>query len=832
MLELKNEKFIRMRGSHLSQLFKKILFLILFISIIGCSGGGGGGGSSGGGGGTTCPYQGSTYSGCYPARYAESTYETIEHNNQYGLSKVNASTAYSRELTGAGVKVGILDSGIYTNHHEFEGKTISGWDYQDDDSTLSDGNGHGTHVAGILAARKDQEITRVAIANNMHGVAYGVTDLYIYKIMNDAGAFTDGDGETDIPDAISKAIAAGVKVTNHSYARVQTGGTQEIDDRSKTAWESIAGDRITAYKSLASNDIISVFAAGNSGHLGSASGNPLMEAGLPYYYSELKEHWIAVINVDSNLKETQTTNRCGVAAAWCIAAPGDNINSAWKNSKYSYNSIGGTSMAAPVVAGAVAVLIETFPTLSATQIVDRILNTATTTGLTDYNGNGYSAAVFGVGLLDLDAATKPIEVLSLSVGGENINSSKKYTLNSTSLNLSKAFGSNIITNKTLILKSKLAKEFKGSIAASHDSYDNATFYLNIGSLTNEHIHSSFSTDSYLLKDIERQPILNIGTLDVKGIVFSNDPNSDIYRQPFKSLDIKLKMNKDNEIVFNYNESSKFYYISNRNNGIKNSFYTYDAFNNPYIGLNGESYSFQLNHKASEDINLSFIYEYETYSDEQESNPKDRSKHSSIKALTFNVKPIEKTLASLYFGFMEEEDSFLGSSTSGAFKLNDNSKSKIYGASIESEIGSLTKLIAQAFYANTKVNPHHESLFNNFSDINSLSWSLGLLKKNLGNQDSLYGLIVHQPIRAEGGTLSLTLPQYSDYKGRIFTKNQEYYLEPEGREINYELFYELDYDFYTIKLTSLLIDEGGHIESLPIEKVFMLEIKGSLPYEKL
>ena len=693
---------------------------------------------------------------------------------------------------------------------------------------MSDGDGHGTHVAGILAARKDGS----SISSNMHGVAYGVTDLYIYKILNDAGAFTDGDAETDIPNAAAKAIAAGVKVINHSYAAVQRGGTQEIDDRTKSSWESTAGDRITAYKSLVSNGIINVFAAGNSGHLASRGGNPLMEAGLPYYYSELKEHWIAVINVDSNLKETASTNRCGVAKAWCIAAPGQLVNSAGNSGNSSYRSISGTSMAAPVVSGAVAILIEAFPTLSATQIVDRILNTATTSGLTDYDGNGYSAAVFGVGLLNLDAATKPIEVLALSVGSGNLKSSKKYTLNSTRLNLSKAFGNNIVTNNTLKLKSKLAKEFKESIAASHDSYDNATFYLNIGSLTNESIYSSFSNDSYLLMDVEEQNIMNLGPLDVQGIVFSNDPNSDIYSQPFKSLNINLEINNKNEIVFNYSESSKFHYISNRNNGINNSFYTYDAFNNPYIGLNGESYSMQLSHEVSNIINVSFVYEYETYIQELESNPKNRAKESSIKAIMLDAKFQPGTIASIYFGLMEEEDSFLGSSTSGAFKLDHNTKTNIYGASLETEIGKLTKFLAQGFYANTKVDPHHESLFNDFTEINSLSWSLGILRESLWSQDSSYGLIVHQPIRAEDGTLSLMIPQYSDFIGTIYSKDQKYDLEPDGREINYELFYELDRNAYKIKLTSIIIVEGGHIESLPIEKVLMLELKGNLPYENL
>ena len=814
---------------------KKIFVVFFILSLVSCGGGGGkGGGGSGGGGGTTaCSYRGSDYSGCYPARYSTSTYETTEYKNQYGLSSINASSAYSRELDGSGVKVGVFDTGINPNHAEFTGKTISGWDYEGDDSTLSDGDGHGSHVAGIIAARKDGSST----SKNMHGVAYGVTNLYIYKIINDSGAATDGDWETDIPNAISKAISAGVQVINHSYALVQKGGSQEINDRTKSSWESSYGDRITAYKSLATNKIINVFAAGNSGNLPSASGSPLMEAGLPYYYSELEDYWIAVINVDSNGKETLLTNRCGVAADWCIAAPGYRINSVDNDGGYIGDTAAkgyydGTSMAAPHVAGAVAILIGTFPTLSAAQIVDRILNTAKTTGLTDYNDNGYSAAVFGHGLLDLDAATKPIEVLALSVGGTNIDNSKRYTLNSTRLNLSKVFGQNTLANRIINRTSNFSQQVNSSMLASFDTYDNAVFFIDMGSLTTQPVYSSFTYDAFLLKDIEEEVMFNIGNLQIYGIVMPYDSDTDIYNYPFKNIRAELQIDNDVGFKFNYSESAEFYFLSKKKQHVIESLYTYDAFNNPYIGLNGESFSLEGNYKLTKNLLISLLYESEQYIQELEINYDERKKVSTIKGVNMEFESEKGDKVSIFLASMSEEDSFLGSKASGAFKLEDDSKTNIFGMSLDGHLGELTQLSLQAFYGITEVDPHEQSLFEEFQKIESFSWSIGVLHNELLNKNDSIGLIVHQPIRAEDGSLTLSVPLYTDYKGNIYPHYEKYDLEPEGRELNYEMFYEINPGIYKIKFTSLFIQDGGHLSSNPLEKVFMFELRGDLGSETI
>jgi len=785
---------------------KKIFVALFVLFFVSCFGGGGGKDKVASGGGTTaCSYRGDDYSGCYPAQYATSAYETVEYNNAYGLGDTSASTAYSRELTGSGVKVGIFDTGIDTTHSEFSGKTITGYNYESSNTSVADGHGHGTHVAGIIAAKKD--------GVGMHGVAYGVTHIYSYDIFNNSGTF-QGAYNTTIPSAISKAITAGVKVINNSW-----GTTTAINARSKSSWESSYSTSITSYESLATNNIISVWAAGNQG-----ATQVSFEAGIPHYWTSTADHWIAVVAIDTNGKETSYTNRCGVAAAWCISAPGHAIYSVEDDG--TYTNMNGTSQAAPHVAGAIAILIETFPNLTAKQIVSRLLDTASTSGLTGYYGESYSEAIFGVGKMDLDKATKPIAVLGLSVAGTNTSNSTSYTLNSTKLRLSKAFGQNRVVNRIIQRKTNFSQQADKTMMASFDSYDNAIFYVNMLSLTSESIYLPFDLDSLLLRDIQEQKIFDMGNLKIYGILHLNDPDTDFSYSPFKNIRADFHVNKNLELKYNYSEAQRYYLLSQNSENFISSPYIYDAFHNPYIGLNGESFSLESIYALNENSDISIFYEYEKYYDDLESSIDKKGGSSSIKGIKINLTSNEKNKLSFFFGRMDEEGSFLGSTTSGAFRLKDSTKTDIFGSAFQTHFNESTKLFLTGFYGHTKVNPHPDSLFSDFETINSFSWSIGLLHDKFISHNASIGAIVHQPIRAESGSFSLQIPLYADYLGNIYSHNQKYELEPNGRETDYELFYEKDFNKYKMRFTSLFIKDGGHLTDHELEKIFAVEIKSN------
>ena len=780
--------------------YKLHLFFFILIVLTSCSGGGGSSGISSGSG--TCSYTGSTYSGCYPARQQPSSYETSEYQYNYGVGDSNSSDAYSRELTGEGTVVAIFDSGINTSHNEFSGKNISGYNYQDSNTTIQDQNGHGTHVAGIISANKDD--------TGMHGIAYGVTSIQSYQILKDSDGFFVGAGtNTVIPDAANKAINANVKVANHSW-----GGPYDVNSVSKSAIEAAYGAEVDGYESMVSNNIIQVWATGNS-----ESTQPSIRPGLPYHYSNLKELWIAVMAIDTNGNEASFANRCGVAADWCISAPGVSILSTDEDNNSGYTNLSGTSMAAPHVTGAIAILIETFPTLSAEQIVDRLLTTASTEGLTDIYGNSYSSAVFGHGKLDLDSATKPIEVLALSSGSSSLSNSKFYNINTSGIKFSTAFGSKIIKGNKITKNSGLDNLFAGQVAV-FDSFDNATFYMNLNSFVNtsEYINSEL-LNSILFNDVYEKRVLLSSNLYIDFIENNNYSNNISSSNPDKNYFYNFTLNyRRNSMNFeyNYSYSSDFYFLT-ADREMEN-IYIDNALSNPLISMNGKSQSLTLSKAVTNKLSYNLFIErqipYDEYKDHYN---QDDSYIASTKIEYKN----QSNVISTEYGVFYEPTSFLGSLSSGAFKINESNTTFIF-LELDSSVKGY-RILANYFHANTKVDISTDSMYSNFKKLSSSSWSLGVEKLISNNGKEFIRFLSYQPIRVNNGSFQLNIPKYADMFGNIYSSYVEYDLEPNSREINYEISYNKKTKNIDYKIGTLMIRNGGHIKSNN-SKIFLLEVK--------
>ncbi|MDC0161665.1 S8 family serine peptidase, partial [bacterium] len=136
----------------LNYFFTSLLTVFLLIN---CGGGGGGGGGA-----------------------ASSVNYTSEYNNQPGLAMIGASTANDAGYTGDGVTVAVVDTGIDSDHSDLSGRYSSTKYNSFGLTAFADVHGHGTHVAGIIAANKD--------GTGMRGVAYGST-IYSNRIFDNSG---------------------------------------------------------------------------------------------------------------------------------------------------------------------------------------------------------------------------------------------------------------------------------------------------------------------------------------------------------------------------------------------------------------------------------------------------------------------------------------------------------------------------------------------------------------------------------------------------------------------------------------------------------------------
>jgi autotransporter-associated beta strand protein len=305
------------------------------------------------------------------------------------LSITNTYAAHDQGFTGQGVVIGVVDSGIMRNHPALAGRVAQELIYVDPASNninIDDVVGHGTWVSEIAAG--------VPVARFAGGVAPGAT-LVSARIISDVEPKDDGSGQgnrvsgADPLGAINNdLIANGVKVMNNSWGGLYW-------DASATATTQSFHD---AYNPFINHwGGLVVFAAGNSGET-----EPSDVAALPSRAPDLEKGWLAVVAVDSNHPTTLASysNACGIAANYCLAAAGDVIVSGKDDtaSSLSYFIVKGTSLAAPQVSGAAALVWQAYPYFNNDLVRQTLLGTADDLGAPGVD------PVFGYGELDVGRA--------------------------------------------------------------------------------------------------------------------------------------------------------------------------------------------------------------------------------------------------------------------------------------------------------------------------------------------------------------------------------------------------------------------------------------------
>ncbi|EKV02296.1 subtilisin-like serine protease [Leptolyngbya sp. PCC 7375] len=281
--------------------------------------------------------------------------------NNWGLDLVNAPEAWARGYNGDGVVVAVIDSGVDINHADLRDNIwvntdeipnngvdddgngyiddINGWNFgvgQNNNNVLpgtnDSGQGHGTHVAGtIAAANNGVGVTGVAHESSIMAIRMG--DVSGGRFLN-AG---------NLAQAIRYAVDNGADVINMSL-----GWTDSPEIQAALAY-------------AASNNVITVSASGN----GDANGNGLPFPGNPARYAT--QYGISVGAVDINQDIARFSNRPGNNSdLQHVVAPGVRVYSTTPNNTYGFSS--GTSMATPHVAGVVALMLDANPNLTHAQV--------------------------------------------------------------------------------------------------------------------------------------------------------------------------------------------------------------------------------------------------------------------------------------------------------------------------------------------------------------------------------------------------------------------------------------------------------------------------------
>jgi subtilisin family serine protease len=256
----------------------------------------------------------------------------------WGLDRIDQrnlplDNSYTFNTTASNVHAYVIDTGVRITHTTFGGRASYGFDFIDNDSTAQDGNGHGTHVSGTIGGSE-------------YGVAKGVQIVGV-RVLNNAGSGTTAQVVAGIDWVTQNAIKPAV-------ANMSLGGGADV-----TLDNAVSN-------SIASG-VTYAIAAGN----GDIFGNPLDAC------TQSPARVPTAITVGATQENDQRASFSNTGTCLDIFAPGVNITSSWNASDTATNTISGTSMATPHVAGAAALVLAGTPGATPQQVRDTLVNNAT-----------------------------------------------------------------------------------------------------------------------------------------------------------------------------------------------------------------------------------------------------------------------------------------------------------------------------------------------------------------------------------------------------------------------------------------------------------------------
>ncbi|MDB9819025.1 S8 family serine peptidase [Candidatus Pelagibacter sp.] len=731
-----------------------ILSLPLLLSA--CGGGGGGGGAAAGGVGTgtvtNCTDGGTDYQGYEYYNGGGDTNQNAGNNSP--LQYVCASSAYARGATGNGIQVAVVDTGIRATHTELDDNMVSaltGSDTINADNNPVDDHGHGTHVAGIIAAERSGGSS----SGYTHGVAYDA-DIYAIKMFNSSGS-TTATAKTNAY-ALVEATAA-IDIVNNSWG-TDTDCTSASNCRTVVGsgfydnWEDTA---------QLSTPKISVFAAGNDG-----DAEPSAQCQTMKYNSDINAVSICVVAVSTSVSGADYSvgkgmlasfsDKCGSVAAYCIAAPGDDIWAAGYGSNSQHVLKSGTSMAAPMVSGGLALVMQEFSSLTPAQVVTRLLTTAS-------DGGEYSqTTIYGHGMMNLNAATTAVAQLQ-TINGSSLlddpNTSYKDLVDNSFV--SSASFSNA-------LNSALA----GQTMEVYDSFDRANFEVGVSSFFTSGSYTSQNTVENHMARLHPKTMEKVKTKNLYGNFTVETDGNYIESSMFQSAGDFLALG------FNQSTNSFENAVDPLSGFFNDSNFGNNYLVNPYFHAgSGQDYFMSFNSNSS--------FGMDTFT----------NANGNDLGLAFNLNPLSSTSGDakyagdlqIVLGTNYEQNKFLNSTSTGAFATGDMSNTNFTGVKYKKSLGDDFTFVGSGFAGYTHIDKASNSYIDKSTPLLTSTFTLGLAKANFIKKDQRIGFFVNQPQRVEDGSLNLRVPTSSDRDRTVTYSNLNVDLEPDARQINLDIIFQ-------------------------------------------
>ncbi|NMG43639.1 S8 family serine peptidase [Aromatoleum toluvorans] len=649
--------------------------------------------------------------------------------------QVKSNLAHARGYTGRGAVVAVLDTGVQGNHIELNTQLVGTTMY---DASIratvaqTDGDGHGTHVAGIVAGSTGT------------GYSYGIApDAKVLPVK----VFTSGTWT-----ASSTALAIGLNTAaanpSVSVVNMSLGGSSPLGATFETSLRSaIAADKLI------------VAAAGNNG--GAA---PIW----PARYA--KESWakgqiIAVGAVDANNQIASFSNRAGDTANWFIVAPGVRVVSSYNNGGYVYMS--GTSMATPVVAGAAALLEGAWPQLKAAQVASILFQTATDLGTPGVD------AIYGWGLLNVDRAMQPVGTLAVPV------SSSTTTLKRSSATLRSS-----VASWSGLRSASRAGQFRGITVDAFNRDFNTDYGSGIRAPAVERIADALAGAGRALRTTEQR------YADGSRLVaMIEEQRPDALGAPgaFGAADGASRSLVASSAVFKLAGGKEFAFASG---GLAGSYFgladTDSSLANPYLGLARSSAQFAFGYQEGAlsfkagvlDAGLNAAQALPYLGKPAEGG------RAAIGELDYALG--RDTMVGMQMADVSERSAWLGSVAGDALAL-DQARTRTLTAHASHRLGRDTLVAAQYSFGTTN-DAQGRGLLTSTDAVRSEAFAIGVVSRNAFTPDDRLAVALSSPMRITRGSANVTMPVAITEAGDTVFESRRVSLAAPSRELKLGLDY--------------------------------------------
>ncbi len=656
----------------------------------------------------------------------------------------------------------------------------------------------------------------------MHGIAYDATLVSIGIPLGSGGgdyspidltATTGLDSADTRTSGYFNTLNPQVPVINSSW-----GYQGLITDYTEAAIRNAFPKTIAAFAqtgTAAAERTIHVWAAGNSNgkqipdpnHVpnGTTPGEPIptiplnasspdILPGLAARISELRGHTLAVVALDTNGSIASFSNRCGIAQEFCLAAPGTGIKGPVPNTYCSsstssrircyFTRAGGTSFAAPLVSGGIALLSQHYRNqLGNHEIVQRLLTTANKSG--DYA----QSAIYGQGLLDLDAATQPVGGTRVLAGQSLTGPSYPETLSA--LSAGAGFGD------------AFSRGLANLEVAAFDQLDAPFFrplshYIQTSAFADISLEERFKT----LGNDPRGQLSQLNRMDLRMRFDGDRPGAFSLTRQLGGADLFLGLRNHPGWYFGLHGAGR---QSGSTDGLIGAFTDDSAFTNPFLSFARNGTVAGMTKTYGRGAFSVAAFQGAGQDDDRLNNGSD----GATGMLTeYRLADTASDRIAVQAGWMKEESRLIGSRPTGAFG-DLGSGTGFIGIAARRQVTERWTALANAYAGLSHAEIQNPGILHDVSALRSSAFAVGLVGDGILRMRDRLAIRLAQPLRVESGNADIRWVAGRTRQRQALVETASLDLEPSARQLDLELTWSRPWKRGHVHLAALTSHHAKH-----------------------